>query len=76
MHYFARFKCHMYTDKSHNKANFINTAKRKTMFLHQKAVKQVFQNGLNEKIKPVFDDYQFACLGLFNPLSIDFFYGN
>ena len=46
MHYFARFKCHMDTDRSHYKANFITIAKR-TMFLRQKTVKQVFQNGLN-----------------------------
>ena len=42
------------------------------MFLRQKTVKQVFQNGLNENIQPVFDDYPFACLGLFKALSIDF----
>ena len=47
--FFARFKCHMDTDRSHYKADFINIAKR-TIFLCQKAVKQVFQNGLNEKI--------------------------
>ena len=43
------FKCHMDIDRNHYKANFINIAKR-TMFLRQKTVKQVFQNGLNEKI--------------------------
>ena len=49
MHYFDRFKCHMDNDRDHYKANFINIAKR-TMFVRQKTVKQVFQNGLNEKI--------------------------
>ena len=43
--YFARFKCHIDTDRNHYKANFINIVKR-TMFLRQKTVKQVFQNGL------------------------------
>ena len=61
----------MNTDRNHYKANFINIAK-KTMFLRQKTVKQAFQNGLNEKIKPMFDDHSFVCLGLFNTLSIDF----
>ena len=58
----------MDTDRNHYKANFINIAKR-TLFLRQKTVKQVFQNGLNE---PMFDDHPFACLGLFKELSIDF----
>ena len=70
MHYFARFKCHMDADSNH-KANLTNIAKR-TMFLRQKIVKQVFQNGLNEKTKPMFDGHPFACLGLFKALSTDF----
>ena len=41
-----RFKCHMNTDRNHDKDNFINIANR-TTFLRQKTVKQVFQNGLN-----------------------------
>ena len=61
----------MDTDRNHNNANFINIAKR-TVFLRQKTVKHVFQNGMNEKIKPIFDDHPFACLGLFKALSIDF----
>ena len=71
LHYFARFKCPMDTDRNHHKANFINTARR-TMFLHQKTVKQVLHNSLNEKIQPMFDDHPFACLGLIKALSIDF----
>ena len=39
MHYFARFKCHMDSDRNHYKANFISIAKR-TMFLRQKTVGQ------------------------------------
>ena len=39
----------MDTDKNHYKTNFINIAKS-TIFVRQKTVKQVFQNGLNEKI--------------------------
>ena len=46
---FCQLKCHMDTNRSHYKANFVNIAKR-TVFLHQKTVKQVFQYGLNEKI--------------------------
>ena len=49
MHYFDRFKCQMNTDRNHYKAQFINIANR-TMFLRQKTVKQIFQNGLNKKI--------------------------
>ena len=71
MHYCARFKCHVDTDRNHYKPNIINIAKR-TIFLRQKTVKQVFQNGLNEEIKPMFDDHPFACLGLFKARSIDF----
>ena len=71
MHYFARFKCHMDTDRNHYKAIVINIAKR-SMFQRQKTVKQVFKNGLNEKISPMFDDHLFACLGLFKALSIQF----
>ena len=70
MHYFASFKCHKGTDRNHYKADFINIMKR-TVFLHQKTIKQVFQNGLNEKIQPMFDDHPFACLCLFKALSID-----
>ena len=29
MHYFARFKCHMDTDRNHYKANFMNIAEKK-----------------------------------------------
>ena len=46
---FCQINCHMDTDRNHYKASFINIAKR-TMFVRQKTVKQVFQNGLNEKI--------------------------
>ena len=67
MHYFARFKRHMDTDRNHYKANFINITKR-TMVLRQKTVKQVFQNSFNEKIYPM----ACACLGLFKALFIDF----
>ena len=68
---FCQINCHMDTDRSHYKANFINIAKRK-MFLHQKTVKQVSQNVLNEKIQLMFNGHSFACLGLFKVLSIDF----
>ena len=47
--YFEKFKCYINTDKNHFKASFIHIANR-TMFLRQKTVKQVFQNGLNLKI--------------------------
>ena len=40
------------------------------MFLRHKTVKHVFQNGLNEKIYPMFNDHPFACLGLFKAISI------
>ena len=68
----ARFKCHMDTDINHYKANFINIAIKKTLFLRQKTAKQVFQNDLNEKILPMFDDHPFVCLGLLKAFSIDF----
>ena len=48
MHYFDRFNCHMDTDKNHYEVSF-NFANR-TMFLRQKTVKQVFQNGLKDKV--------------------------
>ena len=48
MHYFARFKCHMNTDRNHYKANFINIAK-KTMFLRQKKSKTSFPKRIEWK---------------------------
>ena len=48
MHYFDRFNCHMDTDRNHYEVSF-NFANR-TMFLRQKTVKQVFQNGLKDKV--------------------------
>ena len=61
----------MDTDRNHYIANFINITKR-TIFLRQKTVKQVFQNGLKEKLQPLFDDHPFACQDLFKALSTDF----
>ena len=49
MHYFARFKCHMDTDRNHYKANFMKH-REKNIVSASETVKQVFENGLNEKI--------------------------
>ena len=46
MHYFDKFKCHMNTNRNNYKAPFLNIVNR-TIFLCQKTVEQVSQNGLN-----------------------------